>query len=697
MHHQDPGAAARPRLSRVHHCPARQLPVLALALALAVSLDAASPTTADAAISVGAARAEISPSTQILNWVGHDPYPGVLDPVFARALVISDGESRAVVVTWDLTDTREGFVARVRKEIQKATGIPGDHVLINASHTHSAPWVPSEGDPLLSAEQKTLLRVEKGPGFLDWGNLVVAQTIRAVREADAAKRAVHLSIARAWAGDLVFNRRPVREDSRVETTFTPDRPYALPQAQRFGPMDPTLTILGWESEAEPPRAVATLFSLPCHPVSIYPHDKRVSADWPGPVSARLAASLGGESLFAQGCAGDIVPIRRNLPARDRMSELIGDRALEAWSVRGRVQTGKLRVARVPVTLPLNEAGRRDMGRDAIASETQAISLGDLAIVALPGEPLTALNLEIQRRSPFPHTLVLGYSNGGGVQYVGPTGEKRRGGYEMGVAGSGEDRCGQILVDAAVGALQRLRAEDLLDATTPDRLDLYLLIGQSNMAGRGPLEAIDETPHPRLLSFEANKRWRVAVDPLHHDKANAGVGLGGWFGRSIADGGSNRVVGLIPAAVGGTPLSRWVRGGDLYLQALDQARAAMKQGRLKAILWHQGENDSGAEQDAQSYARRLAGMIQDLRQDLGAGEIPFIAGELGRFLVSDPRDDTPLAKTINDQLRSLEGRVPRYAVVSSERLTVLPDRIHFDSASLREFGQRYAEALRAMKP
>ena len=682
-----------PQRTHTHSCATSSSSVFFAIACLCVTVS----LRTNAALSAGAARAEISPSTQILNWVGHAPYPGVLDPVFARALVLSDGTTRAAILTWDLTDTREGFVARTRQAIEKATGIPSDHILINASHTHSAPWVPSEGDPLLSAERRTLLPVENGSGFKEWGDRVVTQTVKAVQDASAASRPVHLSIARAWAGDLVFNRRPIREDSRVETTFTPDRPYVLPQGQRFGAMDPTLTLLGWESDAPNASAIATLFSLPCHPVSIYPHDKRVSADWPGPVSARLAKGLGGESLFAQGCAGDIVPIRRNLPARDRMSELIGDRAMEAWSIRHRVRADKLRVTRIPLALPLNDAGRQDMQRDTISSEVQVLTLGDLAIVALPGEPLTALNLEIQRRSPFPHTLVLGYSNGGGVQYVGHSGDKRKGGYEMGVAGSGEDRCGQMLITSSVQALERLRVDDLLSTTPPEQLDLYLLIGQSNMAGRGPLETIDESPHPKLLAYDSTHHWRIAVDPLHNDKANAGVGLGGWFGRTIADGSSNHIIGLIPAAVGGTPLSRWVRGGDLYLQALDQARAAMQRGKLKGILWHQGENDSGKESDAQSYATRLSAMIRDLRQDLGAGDVPFIVGELGRFLILDPREDTPLAKTINEQLHSLEGKVPRYAVVSSERLTVMPDRIHFDSASLREFGQRYAEVLRAMKP
>jgi neutral ceramidase len=79
--------------------------------------------------------------------------------------------------------------------------------------------------------------------------------------------------------------------------------------------------------------------------------------------------------------------------------------------------------------------------------------GPLAIVGLPGEPLTDVGVAIRERSPFPQTLVLGYSNGNGAHYVGMPGEKARGGYEAGVPGAGTDECGALMVDAAVKVLQ----------------------------------------------------------------------------------------------------------------------------------------------------------------------------------------------------------------------------------------------------
>ncbi|MEY4940993.1 MAG: hypothetical protein RIQ93_2728, partial [Verrucomicrobiota bacterium] len=106
------------------------------------------------------------------------------------------------------------------------------------------------------------------------------------------------------------------------------------------------------------------------------------------------------------------------------------------------------VGQAVVGLPLTPASVAQLGRPTTDSEVQVITCGELAIVGLPGEPLVGLAQEIKRASPFPHTLVLGYSNGDGVEYVGLPGEKAKGGYEMGPYGLGTDECGGILVATA---------------------------------------------------------------------------------------------------------------------------------------------------------------------------------------------------------------------------------------------------------
>ena len=116
------------------------------------------------------------------------------------------------------------------------------------------------------------------------------------------------------------------------------------------------------------------------------------------------------------------------------------------------------------------------------------------------------------------------------------------------------------------------------------MDLYLLIGQSNMAGRGVLTD----------SNRVSGEWQVAEEPIHFDKPTiAGAGLAASFARAMADRRKGVPIGLIPCAVGGTSINRWVESGDLWSNAVARTRIALRSGTLKGILWHQGEGDCSA--------------------------------------------------------------------------------------------------------
>lgn len=229
------------------------------------------------------------------------------------------------------------------------------------------------------------------------------------------------------------------------------------------------------------------------------------------------------------------------------------------------------------------------------------------------------------------------------------------------------------------------------------LHLYLLIGQSNMAGRGAVEEVDKKPHGRVLMFTKEQKWAPALDPLHFDKPIAGVGLGSTFGRVMADANPGVTIGLVPCAVGGTPLDRWQKDKDLYEAALVRIKAAMKDGTLKGILWHQGEGDSADLSKASSYAERLAAMVAAWRKDLDAPEVPFVAGKLGEFLKDTGKDGKPVHwKLVNEQIAQIPTMVKNSAVVESSGLKHKGDVVHFDSASLRELGKRYAKAMQELQ-
>ena len=237
--------------------------------------------------------------------------------------------------------------------------------------------------------------------------------------------------------------------------------------------------------------------------------------------------------------------------------------------------------------------------------------------------------------------------------------------------------------------------------TPDRLSdpnfhLYLLIGQSNMAGRGKADEESKNTNPRVLMFTKELTWKPAIDPLHFDKPIAGVGPGLAFGKQLTATNPRIRIGLIPCAVGGTSIKAWAPGAEdqaththPYDDMLKRVREAQKMGVLKGILWHQGEADRAA---SATYGQSLASLIARLRREFDAPNLPFVAGELGTF---NPEN---LANTekFNAVLQALTNTVKGYACVSSRGLKDLGDHLHFDTASARILGQRYAEAMFALQ-
>ena len=223
------------------------------------------------------------------------------------------------------------------------------------------------------------------------------------------------------------------------------------------------------------------------------------------------------------------------------------------------------------------------------------------------------------------------------------------------------------------------------------MDLYLLVGQSNMAGRGALTPENRVSADRVFKLDADGKWRKADEPIHFDKKSAGAGLAASFARTMADRDKDVTIGLIPCAVGGTRIDRWVESGDLWSNAVKRTRIALKSGTLKGILWHQGEGDASPA-CAPLWGARLASMITSFRREFG--DVPFVAGELGWYLEDfrTQRKTKPLWREINAQLHSLEGKISGYRVVSAEGLKPNRDILHFNTEALREFGRRYAAAF-----
>ena len=211
-----------------------------------------------------------------------------------------------------------------------------------------------------------------------------------------------------------------------------------------------------------------------------------------------------------------------------------------------------------------------------------------------------------------------------------------------------------------------------------------------MAGRGKIALEDKVAVPRVLMLNKGNEWVSAVDPIHFDKTIAGVSLGRTFGIEMAKANPKVKIGLIPCAVGGTPIRRWQQNGDLYKAALKRAKIAQKYGVIKGILWHQGESDSGEEETAKIYETQLHAMITAWRKDWDGENIPVVVGELGQFFKR-----AKFKGTVDAALKALPGNVRHTAWVSAEGLDHKGDVVHFNAAGYREFGKRYAAKMQAL--
>ena len=113
----------------------------------------------------------------------------------------------------------------------------------------------------------------------------------------------------------------------------------------------------------------------------------------------------------------------------------------------------------------------------------------------------------------------------------------------------------------------------------------LLIGQSNMAGRGFSSEVMPICNENIFMLR-NSRWQMMTEPIHFDRAVAGVGPAASFAQAWCNANKNKQIGLIPCAEGGSSIDEWNKEGALFRHAVSEAKFAMGNSELIAILWHQ---------------------------------------------------------------------------------------------------------------
>jgi len=215
---------------------------------------------------------------------------------------------------------------------------------------------------------------------------------------------------------------------------------------------------------------------------------------------------------------------------------------------------------------------------------------------------------------------------------------------------------------------------------------FLLIGQSNMAGRGYLNEAREIDTSHIYTLR-NGRWHRMFRPINPDRSFSGVNLAESFAEAYSRK-HNVDVGLICCADGGTKLEQWMPGELLFDNAVNNAKLAARTSEIVGVLWHQGEGD--CKDDLYStYQARFEVMMQALRKELNLNNVPFILGGLGDYLEFYPLENYVL---INQALENIAASNEMVGFASAKGLTSNPDNLHFNAHSLYDFGLRYFEAF-----
>lgn len=400
---------------------------------------------------------------------GHE---GVLDDLFAKAVVFDDGTTRAALVVCDLISMPKWIAVEARQLVEERTGIPGANVMVAATHTHTAP---------------VLLR-ESSRDDSDGGARPVAKTYsrslpaliaQAVAAANERRQPARLAVAREQEPQLAQNRRYWMRDGTVGWNPGKLNPQIVRPA---GPIDPEVGVLYATTAAARPAPLLTFVNYAMHPDTT--GGTRISADYPGALARALALYRGPDmlTLFANGTCGNInhVNVRWGEPQSGpheaaRLGTVLAGAVLKAYThLAPLAETVGVRVRRETVSLPLPaftpeelEQARVDVrtatdksragfmklvrahrildthARDGKPQEVemQVIALGrEVAWVAWPGEIFVELGLSVKAAAPFPHVYHVELANGA-IGYIPDRPAYAEGNYEVEsarvAAGSGE--------------------------------------------------------------------------------------------------------------------------------------------------------------------------------------------------------------------------------------------------------------------
>lgn len=237
-------------------------------------------------------------------------------------------------------------------------------------------------------------------------------------------------------------------------------------------------------------------------------------------------------------------------------------------------------------------------------------------------------------------------------------------------------------------VQSSKADSLPSKQLKD-LDIYLVIGQSNMAGRAPIQDNQKGSVAGAYVFAGHNDapWVKASNPLNrYSTIRKNISMQRLspaysFAQKMTSSNPEHEIGMVINAKGGTRIVQWLPGAKLYEEAISQTKKALEYGTLKGVIWHQGESDADSLRTGM-YLSRIEVVINALREEFDDPNLPFIAGQVY---------ETDKTRAFNAMLSQLPEFIRNSALVSSIDTKVF-DGVHFDSESIITLGERYAEAM-----
>jgi hypothetical protein len=419
---------------------------------------------------IGAAQVSITPPIGIpmAGYYHERGASSIHDQLYARTIVLEKDGVKAAIVSLDLITTRRSFVQDARRLIEASTDIPGDHVMISATHAHTGPVLASEST------------LDEARGGKDELVLQYSRTLPAFIADSVVKANAQLQEAQAQGAigvedSIAFNRRFHMKDGTVG--WNPGKQNA-DIIKAAGPIDPEVPFVFFSNTEG--AALATYVNYAVHLDNV--GGLEISADLPFALSETLKRYHGKEmvTVYTTGACGDVnhVNVAWGAPQKGhdnatRMGVILAGEVLSQWPVLKAVD-GSLKVRSEIVELSLPDVTSEDIdsSKDVIQTaddrtrasfmklvqahkvldvaarngkpwevEVQVITLGDqLAWVALPGEIFVQLGLDLKLDSPYPQTMIAELANGS-IGYIPNMRAYPQGNYEVVsarcAAGSGE--------------------------------------------------------------------------------------------------------------------------------------------------------------------------------------------------------------------------------------------------------------------